>query len=65
MQPKIIFVIVLSALSIFFGILSAILGVLSTIQAPIWMAHTISPLWSGFFVSFIGTLLYLVDETIR
>ena len=40
MYAKIVFVIVLSAIGIFFGIVSFIIGILSSAQAPIWMAHT-------------------------
>ena len=51
MYGKIVLIVVLSALHIFFGIISFIVGVLTSAQSLIWMAHTVSPLWSGAFVS--------------
>ncbi|KAF6024334.1 hypothetical protein EB796_017335 [Bugula neritina] len=33
------------------GIMSIILGVLSSRKSEVWMAHRVSPIWSGAFVS--------------
>lgn len=54
MYAKLLFVIVLSSLSIFFGVFSFAIGMLSSAQSQVWMAHTVSPLWSGAFVSLIS-----------
>ena len=35
------------------GVMSVILGVLATEGAEVWMAHRVSPIWSGGFVSFL------------
>lgn len=51
MLAKIFFVIILCSLHIFFGLVSFIVGILISIQALVWMAHTVSPIWSGAFVS--------------
>jgi sorbitol-specific phosphotransferase system component IIBC len=56
MYAKILLVVILSSTSIFFGFVSFIIGILSSIQAPVWMAHTVSPLWSGTFVIFFLAL---------
>jgi len=43
--------IVLSCLHILLGIISFVTGVLSSIHALVWLAHTVSPIFSGCFVS--------------
>ena len=53
MYIKVLLVIILSAIHIFFGVISIITGITSTIQALVWVAHAISPIWSGAFVKII------------
>jgi hypothetical protein len=50
MYIKVLLVVILSAIHIFFGVISIITGITSTIQALVWVAHAISPIWSGAFV---------------
>jgi len=40
----------ISLIHILIAILSIIVGIISQSQEQIWMAHSISPLWSGIFV---------------
>lgn len=41
---------VISSLHLVLALINIILGITSQIREPIWMAHSISPLWSGVFV---------------
>ena len=43
--------IVMSILHIIFGLTSVCIGVISSVQAEVWLAHRVSPIWSGGFVS--------------
>ncbi|KAK0056945.1 transmembrane protein 196, partial [Biomphalaria pfeifferi] len=40
---------VVSGCHIFLGLLSVIVGVISSIKADVWLAHRVSPIWSGGF----------------
>lgn len=51
MYTIILFIIVLSATHIILGLISFIIGIIATVQALVWIAHTVSPIWSGVFVS--------------
>ncbi len=53
MYKSIILVITISIVHILLGIICLFTGVLSSIQALVWIAHTVSPIWSGAFVSAI------------
>ena len=44
-------VVVLSVLHITLGLMSVCLGVAASTQAQVWLAHSVSPIWSGGFVS--------------
>ncbi len=48
-------VVILGVIHVVNGIFSICLGVTSSIKAEIWLAHTVSPIWSGAFVSFDAT----------
>lgn len=40
----------ISSLHVILALMSIILGIISQSREPVWMAHSISPLWSGVFV---------------
>lgn len=40
-----------SGFHIFLGLLSVCVGVILSIQAEVWLAHSVSPIWSGGIVS--------------
>ena len=48
-------VVVVSAIHSATGLASICLGVSSSIKADVWLAHTVSPIWSGAFVSIVTT----------
>ncbi|XP_013069501.1 transmembrane protein 196-like [Biomphalaria glabrata] len=47
---------VVSGCHIFLGLLSVIVGVISSIKADVWLAHRVSPIWSGGFFLVAGIL---------
>lgn len=49
-----------SGCHIFLGVFSVCLGVILSIQAEVWLAHSVSPIWSGGIVSL--TYVCLVSE---
>ena len=51
MYGNVVVIIFISSVHILLGVISFITGVLTSIQSLIWMAHTVSPIWSGVFVS--------------
>lgn len=56
MYAIIVTVIIFAILHITTGLGSVCIGVASSIQAEIWLAHTVSPIWSGAFFIFTGIL---------
>ena len=44
-------VFIICFLHVLLGLVSVAVGVTSSIQADVWLAHTVSPIWSGVFVS--------------
>ena len=51
MWAVVIAVLVLSVFHLSLGLVSVCVGLLASIQAEVWMAHSVSPIWSGGFVS--------------
>ncbi|CAI9730234.1 196-like [Octopus vulgaris] len=49
-------VFVLSGLHFFVGLVSVCVGVVSSIKAEVWLAHSVSPIWSGGFFIITGIL---------
>lgn len=49
----------LASIHIILALLSIILGIISQSREPIWMAHSISPLWSGVFVRIYFCFLFI------
>uniref|UniRef100_A0A1I8GVV6 Transmembrane protein 196 n=1 Tax=Macrostomum lignano TaxID=282301 RepID=A0A1I8GVV6_9PLAT len=49
-------VLVLAVIHLILGSLSIMLGTVSTIQAVVWMAHRVSPIWSGGFFFVTGMI---------
>ena len=49
--------IVMSFLHILIGCVSVCIGVISSVQAEVWLAHRVSPIWSGGFVSKLSFFL--------
>lgn len=48
-----------SGFHIFLGVLSVCVGVILSIQAEVWLAHSVSPIWSGgifFITGLVGIL---------
>ncbi|KAL5007954.1 hypothetical protein ScPMuIL_013535 [Solemya velum] len=46
----------ISTCHMFLGLMSICLGVVSSIQAEVWLAHKVSPIWSGSFFLITGIL---------
>lgn len=44
-------VVVLAIFHMVVGLVSICVGVTSSIRAEVWLAHTVSPIWSGACVS--------------
>ena len=44
-------VVSLSVCHMIIGLISMFIGISSTIQAEVWLAHRVSPIWSGGVVS--------------
>lgn len=51
MWAVVIATLILSVFHIGLGIISIGVGLFASIQAEVWMAHSVSPIWSGAFVS--------------
>ena len=47
----VIIIVALSILHFIFGLASFIIGIICTLAAVVWKAETVSPIWSGIFVS--------------
>lgn len=58
MYVIIVSVVVLSVCHLSLGLLSVIVGMISSIHAEVWMAHSVSPIWSGAFVSRNYTIFF-------
>jgi len=43
----------ISSLHLLLALISIIVGIISQSRSPVWMAHSVSPIWSGVFVSLI------------
>ena len=41
----------ISSFHLLLGLISILLGIISQSRELVWMAHSISPIWSGVFVS--------------
>ncbi|OWF46583.1 Transmembrane protein 196 [Mizuhopecten yessoensis] len=54
MHPVIILVYVTSSFHVLLGLLSVVLGVVSSIKSEVWLAHRVSPIWSGGFFIITG-----------
>ena len=46
-------VCIISGFHVVLGLISIVVGVVSSIKAEIWLAHSVSPIWSGGFVSIL------------
>jgi hypothetical protein len=49
-------VVVLAIFHLSLGLVSVCIGVTSSIQAEVWLAHTVSPIWSGAFFCVTGII---------
>ncbi|XP_053376843.1 transmembrane protein 196-like isoform X2 [Mercenaria mercenaria] len=49
-------VCIISAFHGVLGIISVIVGIISSIKAEVWLAHSVSPIWSGSFFIITGIL---------
>ncbi|XP_041352419.1 transmembrane protein 196-like [Gigantopelta aegis] len=56
MRPVEKAVYVVSGFHAFIGLLSVVIGVISSIKAEVWLAHRVSPIWSGAFFIITGIL---------
>ena len=66
MYAKIFFVLFISSMHILFGLVSFVVGVFASIKSLIWMAQTVSPIWSGAFVIDIKlTHIYFIYNIIK
>lgn len=50
-KPVVLAVYVVSGVHAFLGVLNLVVGVIASIRAEVWRAHSVSPIWSGGFVS--------------
>ena len=53
MKVVVILSFTLAVIHMLLGLVSMSVGVAASIQADVWMAHSVSPIWSGGFVSII------------
>lgn len=51
MYAVVVACLILSSFHMVLGLLSVFIGVAASIQAEVWLAHSVSPIWSGGFVS--------------
>ncbi|PVD26078.1 hypothetical protein C0Q70_13746 [Pomacea canaliculata] len=51
-KPVVTAVYVVSGIHAFLGLMNLIVGVIASIRAEVWRAHSVSPIWSGGFTSF-------------
>ena len=51
MLGVVVAVLVLSTFHLLIGFISLCIGIAASIQADVWLAHSVSPIWSGAFVS--------------
>ncbi|CAH1790706.1 unnamed protein product [Owenia fusiformis] len=56
MFAVILAVLVLAGCHLVLGVVSVGVGVIASIQAEVWLAHTVSPIWSGGFFIITGIL---------
>ena len=60
-------VVILGVIHVINGTFSICLGVTSSIKAEIWLAHTVSPIWSGAFVSmrFLFAQMFVLSQCMQ
>ena len=58
MRPVLVAVYTLSLCHGVIAIFSVCIVIVSAMSADIWMAHKVSPIWSGAFVSIMSSRLY-------
>ena len=51
MHPVVVATVLLSFLQLIVGGISLLVGIIMSVQSVVWLAHSISPIWSGAFVS--------------
>ncbi|CAF0764546.1 unnamed protein product [Adineta steineri] len=44
----------ISSLHLLLALISIIVGIISQSRSPVWMAHSVSPIWAGIFFAFCG-----------
>ncbi|KAK2170271.1 hypothetical protein LSH36_3g01003 [Paralvinella palmiformis] len=49
-------ILILSIFHLSLGLISVCVGVISSIRAEVWLAHSVSPIWSGGFFVITGIL---------
>lgn len=59
MHLVIILVYVTSGFHVLLGLLSVCLGVIASIKSEVWLAHRVSPIWSGGFFIITGIVAVL------
>ncbi|KAK7103470.1 hypothetical protein V1264_018356 [Littorina saxatilis] len=55
-KPVVLAVYVVSGVHAFLGVLNLVVGVIASIRAEVWRAHSVSPIWSGGFFLISGML---------
>jgi predicted neutral ceramidase superfamily lipid hydrolase len=48
----------ISSLHLLLALINIIVGIISQSRSTVWMAYSISPIWSGVFVSLIDDKIY-------
>ncbi|XP_064621402.1 transmembrane protein 196-like isoform X1 [Lineus longissimus] len=56
MYAVLVTTVAMSSIHILLGFISVIVGIVSSIQAEVWLAHRVSPIWSGGFFIITGIL---------
>lgn len=56
-------VYVISGIHVLLGMISVCVGVVSSIKAEVWLAHSVSPIWSGGFVSIMLLCFAILFKT--
>ena len=57
-------VFLLCLVHVLLGLVAVAIGVTASIQADVWLAHTVSPIWSGVFVSIHQIRSHLDQHTL-
>ena len=55
-------VCIISGFHVVLGLISIVVGIVSSIKAEVWLAHSVSPIWSGGFVSILPFFILYSEQ---